>query len=143
VIGPQTQTTRAAELAKYVVFESPLQSVADTPDAYRGQPGLDFLAEVPATWDETRFIAGTLGHSIVLARRKGDTWYLGAMTDAARTINVSLGFLGKRRYVARTWQDGATPTDLATANRTLGATDSLALTLNASGGAVAVLAPVR
>jgi alpha-glucosidase len=141
--GPQTQTTRAAELAKYVVFESPLQSIADTPDAYRGQPGLDFLAEVPASWDETRFIAGTLGQSIVLARRRGDSWYLGAMTDAAQTIAVPLGFLGKRRYVARTWQDGATPTDLATASRTVGATDSLALTLAASGGAVAVLAPVR
>jgi alpha-glucosidase len=141
--SPQTQTTRAAELAKYVVFESPLQSIADTPDAYRGQPGLDFLAEVPVSWDETRFIAGTLGQSIVLARRKGDSWYLGAMTDAAQTIAVPLGFLGKRRYVARTWQDGATPTDLATASRTVGATDSLALTLAASGGAVAVLAPVR
>ena len=79
----------------------------------------------------------------VLARRKGDNWYLGAMTDAAQTIAVPLGFLGKRRYVARTWQDGATPTDLATASRTVGTTDSLALTLAASGGAVAVLAPVR
>lgn len=141
--GPQTQTTRAAELAKYVVFESPLQSVADTPDAYRGQPGLDFLAEVPASWDETRFIAGNIGASIVLARRRGDVWYVGAMTDAARSVTVPLAFLGKGRYAARTWGDGAAPTDLVTASRTVAAADTLTLTLHAAGGAAAILSPVR
>ncbi|EZP56770.1 MULTISPECIES: glycoside hydrolase family 97 protein [Sphingomonas] len=143
VNGPQTQTTRAAELAKYVVFESPLQSVADTPDAYRGQPGLDFLAEVPASWDETRFVQGTLGELIVLARRKGDRWYLGAMTDAGQTIAVPLTFLGKGRYRVRTWQDGATAADLATGGGTVDATSTLPLALHASGGGVAILTPVR
>ena len=141
--GPQTQTSRAAELAKYVVYESPLQSVADTPDAYRGQPGLDFLSEVPATWDETRFIAGAIGQSIVLARRKGDRWYVGAMTDAARDVTVPLAFLGKGRYTARLWSDGAAATDLSTASRTVDAGDSLTLTLKASGGAAAIIAPAR
>ncbi|AOW25271.1 hypothetical protein AVM11_07195 [Sphingomonas melonis TY] len=141
--GPETQTSRAAELAKYVVYESPLQSVADTPDAYRGQPGLDFLGEVPATWDETRFVAGTIGESIVIARRKGDRWYLGAMTDAARTVTVPLTFLGKARYTARLWQDGSAPTDLVTASRAVGAADTLTLDLHAAGGAAAILAPAR
>lgn len=141
--GPQTQTSRAAELAKYVVYESPLQSVADTPDAYRGQPGLDFLSEVPATWDETRFIAGAIGQSIVLARRKGDRWYVGAMTDAARDVTVPLAFLGKGRFTARLWSDGAAATDLSTASRTVDAGDSLTLTLKASGGAAAIIAPAR
>ena len=141
--GPQTQTTRAAELAKYVVFESPLQSVADTPDAYRGQPGVDFLADVPATWDETRFLAGILGESIVLARRKGRTWYIGAMTDAARTIAVPLSFLGKGGYVVRTWADGTAPTDVSTTSTTVDATATLTLDLHASGGAAVILTPVR
>ena len=141
--GPQTQTSRAAELAKYVVFESPLQSVADTPDAYRGQPGLDFLSEVPATWDETRVLAGAMGESIVLARRKGKVWYVGAMTDAAQDIAVPLAFLGKGRYVARLWGDGASATDLATSSRTVDGGDSLNLTLKPSGGAAAILAPAR
>lgn len=141
--GPQTQTTRAAELAKYVVFDSPLQSLADTPDAYRGQPGLDFLADVPATWDETRFLSGTLGESIVLARRKGRTWYIGAMTDAARTIAVPLSFLGKGQYDARLWSDGAAPTDLAAIRRRVDATATLTLDLHASGGAAVILTPVR
>ncbi|MGP7795444.1 glycoside hydrolase family 97 protein [Sphingomonas sp. CLY1604] len=141
--GPETQTTRAAELAKYVVYESPLQSVADTPDAYRGQPGLDFLAEVPASWDETRFVTGTLGESIAIARRKGERWYIGAMTDAARSVAVPLSFLGTGRYAARLWQDGTAPTDLVTASRTVAATDTLMLDLHAAGGAAAILAPAR
>jgi alpha-glucosidase len=141
--APETQTSRAAELAKYVVYESPLQSVADTPDAYRGQPGLDFLGEVPATWDETRFVAGTIGESIVIARRKGDRWYLGAMTDAAGTVTVPLTFLGKGRYAARLWQDGSAPIDLVTTSRSVGAADTLTLDLHAAGGAAAILAPAR
>ena len=141
--GPETQTTRAAELAKYVVFESPLQSVADTPDAYRGQPGLDFLAQVPATWDETRFIAGAIGKSIVLARRSGDTWYLGAMTDAAATVTVPLGFLGKGRYRATSWADGARPTDLVTRTDPVAADGTLTFALSAAGGAAAIIAPAR
>ncbi len=139
--GPQTQTTRAAELAKFVVFESPLQSVADTPDAYRGQPGLDFLAAVPATWDETRFLSGTMGESIAIARRKDRTWYVGAMTDAARSVTVPLSFLGKGSYTARLWSDGATATDLATTSRRVDAAATLTLDLHAAGGAAAILAP--
>ena len=142
--GPQVQTTRAAELAKYVVFESPLQSVADSPDAYRGQPGLDFLEAVPATWDETRFLSGTIGESIVVARRRGDTWYLGAMTDAARTVTVPLAFLAKAtRYTARVWGDGAAATDLVPATRTVDAAATLTLKLHATGGAAAIIAPAR
>ena len=141
--GPQTQTTRAAELAKYVVFESPLQSLADTPDAYRRQPGLDFLARVPASWDETRFLAGTMGESIAIARRKGKVWYIGAMTDAARSLAVPLTFLGKGGYEVRLWGDGAAPTDLAITRRRVDAAATLPFDLHAAGGAAAILTPVR
>lgn len=141
--GPQTQTTRAAELAKYVVYESPLQSVADTPDAYRGQPGLDFLAAVPATWDETRFLTGSIGESIAIARRRGDRWYIGAMTDTARRMTIPLSFLKPGRHGVRLWGDGAVPTDLATSSSTVQAGDVLTLDLAAAGGAAAIIAPLR
>lgn len=142
-VGPEVQTTRGQTLAMYVVYESPLESIADSPDAYRGQPGLDFLAAVPATWDETRFLTGELGEHIAVARRSGRTWYIGAMTDAARTITLPLGFLGTGRYRARTWTDGATPTDLVTATRAVTARDALTLTLAASGGAAAIVEPAQ
>ncbi|GAA3703605.1 glycoside hydrolase family 97 protein [Sphingomonas cynarae] len=141
--GPQTQTTRAAELAKYVVYESPLQSVADTPDAYRGQPGLDFLAAVPATWDETRFLTGSIGESIAIARRRGDRWYIGAMTDTARRMTIPLSFLKPGRHGVRLWGDGAAPTDVAASSSTVQADDTLTLDLAAAGGAAAIIAPLR
>lgn len=137
--APEVQTTRAAGLAMYVVYESPLGSVADSPDAYRGQPGLDFLREVPATWDETRFLAGDIGAYVAIARRKGKSWYIGAMTDAARAVTLPLGFLGTGRYVARSWTDGAAPTDLVTGRTTATRTDSLTLKLAATGGAAVIL----
>lgn len=141
--APEVQTTRAAELAKYVVFESPLQSVADSPDAYRGQPGLDFLAAVPTSWDETRFLAGRIGEDVAIARRKGDVWYIGAMTDAARTLSLPLGFLAKGRFAVRSWQDGPAPTDLVVASRAVDAGDTLSLPLARAGGAAVTITPVR
>ncbi len=140
--GPQTQTTRGAALAMYVVYESPLQSVADSPDAYRGGQGVDFLTDVPSSWDETRFLAGDLGTFVAVARRKGDRWYVGAMTDAARTITLPLGFLGRGRFLARTWEDGATATSVRTGERGVTAGGTLTLRLAASGGGVATLSPV-
>ena len=143
--APQVQTTRGQALAMYVVFDSPLQSVADSPDAYRGQPGLDFLSEVPSSWDETRFLGGEPGRSIVVARRRGQRWFVGAMTDGRRTVTVPLAFLGSDggRYALRRWQDGAGPTDLATDRRTVSAADRLTLTLAPAGGGVAIIEPVH
>lgn len=138
-VAPETQTTRGAALAMYVVFESPLQSVADSPDAYRDQQGTEFLSAVPATWDETRFISGNLGEHIAIARRSGDVWYVGAMTDAAVTLTVPLSFLGSGNYIVRTWEDGVAATDLVEQHRTVTQQGSLQLRLQPSGGAVAIL----
>ena len=92
---PLVQTTRGQALAMYVIYESPLQAVADTPDAYKGQAGADFLTIVPTTWDETRFLAGEIGQFVVIARRNGADWFLGAMTnELERTLTVSAVFLG-------------------------------------------------
>ncbi len=142
--GPQTQTTRAHGLAMYVAFDSPLATLADTPDAYRGEPGMDFLEAVPTSWDETRFVAGDIGDHVAIARRKGRTWYLGAMTnETGRALSVPLTFLGRGRFAARLWQDGGTPMALARSDRRVRAAGKLALTLAASGGAVAIIEPLQ
>jgi alpha-glucosidase len=137
---PFVQTTRAHGLSMYVVYLSPLGSVADSPDTYAASPaGFDFIREVPASWDETRFLAGETGDYIVLARRKGRTWYLGAMNgDTARTISIPLSFLGKKPVTARIWTDGDKPDAVALATRKLSAIDSIDLPLAATGGAVAI-----
>lgn len=141
---PQVQTTRGQALAMYVVYDSPLQMVSDSPDAYAQGLGLSFISEVPTTWDETRFVAGEIGESIVLARRKGRDWYVGAMTnELPRTLRVPLDFLGPDgTWCARQWLDGATPMDVTESGRCgLAGTDVLMLPLAGSGGAAVRLTP--
>jgi alpha-glucosidase len=105
---PMSQGTRTQQMAQYVVYESPLQYLAATPSDYRTAPEFTrLLAGIPTTWDETRAIAGAVGDYLVLARRKGDTWYLAAMTDwTPRTLEVPLSFLQPGTYSATIVADG-------------------------------------
>jgi len=113
---PMVQTTRGQQLAMFVVYECPLQSVADSPDRYRNAAGFDFIKAVPADWDETRFIAGDTGEYVVLARRKGSDWYVGAMTnETARTIDVPLSFLGATKFTATPGRTAPRPPTLCPA----------------------------
>ncbi|WP_313534962.1 glycoside hydrolase family 97 protein [Sphingomonas sp.] len=138
---PMVQSTRAHGLAMYVVFLSPLQAVADSPDTYAASPaGFDFIRQVPTSWDETRFLAGETGAYIVLARRKGKSWYLGAMNDEkARTVSVPLDFLGARGAEARIWRDGAAPDAVQVETKRVSRDAPLTLNLAATGGAVAAI----
>jgi len=139
---PQTQTTRGQALAMYVVFDSPLQMVSDDPDAYRDAAGFDFIRRVPTAWDETRFIDGEPGRDIVLARRQGRTWYLGAMVAGqARAERVPLRFLAPGKYRASVWQDGDTPRAVLRSERIVSPADVLDLQLAAAGGAAVILEP--
>ena len=138
-------TTRGQAVAMYVVYDSPLQMVSDAPAAYKNADGTwadgaQFIQQVPTTWDETRILAGDIGQYIVSARRKGNTWYLGAMTnEAARTIKVPLAFLGKGGFSAQVLEDGKDQNHLCTSTRQVTAGQSLTLKLAPSGGAVAVI----
>lgn len=134
--APQVMGTRAHQLAMFVVYESPLQMVADSPDVYIDAPGADFLSLVPATWDETRVLSGAIGEHIAIARRAGDTWYIGAMTDeTARTLELPLDFLPAGRHLAALWLDGEAPTDVHRSEQAIDAGDRLLLQLASGGGA--------
>jgi alpha-glucosidase len=93
---PMSQGTRCHQLAMYVVYESPLQMLCDAPSAYRREPEMmEFLRKVPTTWDETRVLHGAIGQHVTVARRKGDLWYVGSMTDwTPRELSLDLGFIG-------------------------------------------------
>jgi alpha-glucosidase len=145
---PQVMGTRSRQLAMFVVYESPAQMVCDYPGAYRGQPGLDFLKVVPTNWDETRCLDGAIGEHIVVARRKGDVWYLGAMTDEQpRTLEIPLDFLkAGQTYKVESWSDpasGGMATELARSQAECmgGAQQKLTLRMSAGGGAAMVLTP--
>ncbi|GAA2073098.1 glycoside hydrolase family 97 catalytic domain-containing protein [Actinomadura alba] len=105
-LGTRVQTTSAAQLALYTTFFSPAQMLADTPENYAAHPGFAFLKNMPATWDETRVLDSVIGDHTTTARRNGDTWYLGAITDENdRTLQVPLSFLPNGTFVAETYAD--------------------------------------
>jgi alpha-glucosidase len=80
--------------------------VADYPSAYRGHPALPVLAAIPTTWDETRCLAGKVGELIVIARRHGSEWWVGAMGGReARAVEIPLRFLGPGRFQAEIYRD--------------------------------------
>jgi alpha-glucosidase len=136
-LAPEVQTTRAQGLAMYVIYDSPFACVSDSPAHYLGQDGLDFLSAVPTSWDETRFLAGDLGEYVVVARRRGADWYVGAMTDdRPRSVELRLDFLGAGDYRARVYADGRLPNELVISDQTARRGGQLHLMLAGSGGAV-------
>jgi len=94
--APMSLGTRSHQLAMYIVYGSPLQMLADSPSNYLAEPeAMEFLGPVPSVWDETRVLGGQLGDYVVVARRSGAAWYLGAMTDwTSRKIQIDTSFLG-------------------------------------------------
>jgi alpha-glucosidase len=139
---PQVQTTRGHGLGMFVVYESPFQMVADSPDVYHNVGEFDFVKLVPTAWDETRFVAGDIDDYVVVARRKGKYWYIGAMgNEKARNIRVPLGFLGAGEFRAKVYQDGATPTSINQSVLGVTSSDVLELKLAPSGGAAVLLGP--
>lgn len=142
---PMSQGTRAHQLALYIVYESPLQMLADSPTNYRREPEcLEFLAGVPTVWDETRVLDARLADYVLVARRKGADWYLGALTDeAGRDLVVDLSFLGEAEYDLTAYQDGLNAdrngNDYKKLTRRVRRTDSIAVHMAPVGGWAAVL----
>jgi alpha-glucosidase len=106
---PMSLGTRCHQLALYVVFESPLQMLCDSPSHYLREPGcMEFLGPVPAVWDETRVLAAKVGDYIVIARKSGHDWYLGALTDGTpRALTIDFSFLDTGEYTIEFYRDGA------------------------------------
>jgi alpha-glucosidase len=143
-IAPPVQGTHGHQLAMYVVYLNHLPMMADYPQAYRGQPGFDFIVDVPTTWDETRVLVAEPETCIVIARRRGDAWYLGGMTaDEARDLELPLDFLHDGPYEATLYLDDPSggPTALHENRQNTTREQSLTVTIPRSGGFAARLAP--
>jgi alpha-glucosidase len=143
--APLVMGTPSRTLASYVVYLNHLPMVADYPSAYRGHPGLPMLAKVPTTWDDTKVLSGAVGEHIVIARRSGADWYVGAMNDRRRrTIEVPLQFLGTGRYRAEVYADDLQGTTRQLVRRTqdVSARDVLEAQLESAGGYMMRLTPL-
>ncbi len=147
-VAPVVKGTRARTLASYVVFENYLPMVADYPAAYRNQPGLEFLRQVPATWDETRVLNGAPGQFITIARRRGNEWYVGSMAGTdPRRLAIQLDFLGGGPYEAELYEDdpdaSRPPASINRRRMQVTAADTLQADMVGAGGYAVRLVPVQ
>lgn len=139
--GRRGHTTVAKQLSYYVNYFSGVQMAADLPEHYAGTPGLKFIEDVPARWDETRVLSATVGDHLVTARRSGHEWFVGAMTgEQAQTLRYPLSFLGHGRWVAEAYTDAqatdyrTNPTALAVNSTIVTSKSAFVAALERSGG---------
>jgi len=105
---PMSLGTRCHQLAMYVVYESPLQMLSDSPSNYLREPEMmEFLAAVPTEWDETKVLDARIADYVLVARRNGADWYVGAMTDwTPRELEIDFSFLPEGEFQLKAYQDG-------------------------------------
>jgi alpha-glucosidase len=104
------KTTSAHQMGLSVIFYSPFQFVYwyDKPSDYRGEPEVEFFDHLPTVWDTTKVISGEIGQYISIARKSGEKWFLGCITNNdARKMEIPLDFLDKdKKYTANIYSDG-------------------------------------
>jgi alpha-glucosidase len=143
-INPYVMSTRCHMLAMYVVLENHIVMLCDTPQAYKDQPGFEVLRSVPGNWDETRVPAAMLNQYLSVARRSGQTWWVGTINNGTpRTVQVPMDFLGSGEYEVRMYKDapdcGTDPDHLVTEDFSVRRGDSVRLDLPSDGGAVFII----
>jgi alpha-glucosidase len=105
---PESQGTRAHQVALYIIFESPLQMLSDSPSNYmKEQETTDYIVNIPVVWDDIIGIDGKTGEYVLLARRSGKEWFVGALTNwDSRDLDLDLSFLPAGKYSMDIFQDG-------------------------------------
>jgi len=147
--APASQGTRCQQLAMYVVYESPLQMLADSPTNYYREPEcMEFLSKVPVVWDDTKVISAKVSDYVLVARKSGDTWFLGAMTDwTSREMVIDFSYLDEGNYNIKIWQDGINAdrngNDFKIIKGVIKRTDKHRIKLASGGGFVAILEKVK
>jgi alpha-glucosidase len=141
--SPFVMGTRCRQLAMYVLYKGGLQMLSDLPAEYRKEPQiLEFLKAVPVTWDETIVLQAKLGKHLLLARKSGTSWYIGAMNDSQPfETTLKLDFLDSgKKYTTSTWADGVNagknPMDFKVTKTMLVQGDTLTIQLAKAGGMV-------
>ena len=153
VMGPVSYTpfhlqrsigSLAYQLGQTVIYEAGIQIFAERYDRILGFSGVGFLKSLPSTWDDTRFIDGVPSSHAMIARRKGDAWFVGGITRDARTASIPLRFLPVgTAYEAEIYRDGADKSALVIEKRIVKGSDVLSVPMLAAGGFAVRLTPVR
>jgi len=146
---PMGWGTRAHAMALFVILNSPMTMLPGSPTDYNKEKECtDFLARIPVEWDETRLLTGKISKYTVLARRNGNDWHIGAITnDDARTVSIKTDFLQPGQYQLEFIEDGinaaTAATDYKLVRRTLTAGESLEIKMAPGGGWLARITPVQ
>lgn len=143
---PMSLGTRCQELAEYIIINSSLEMLADSPDGYRKYPDiLNYLSEVPASWDETKALSAKVGEYAVVAKRKGNKWYVAGMNAwGGRKLDVDFSFLGKNRSIemkifADTEKSNDDANQYVSKSLTLNTAKPLEIYMASGGGFVAII----
>lgn len=136
---PMTKGTRTQQMAMTVVYECGILSLCESPKIYEKLPEFDFIKKVPAAWDSTIVLDGKIGEYIIIARKKDDYWFIGAMTDQnSRDIMLDLSFLENFNYEADIYSDAGDadtdPTHVSISKQKVNAADKLQFRLAKGGG---------
>ncbi len=144
---PMSMGTRVHQIAMYVNFESPLQMLADSPSNYYAElESTEFISRIPTEWDNTKVLKAKVGEYLIIARKRGNNWYIGGMTnEKAREFTIDFSFLDNKEYTADIIKDGINVDkyagDYKKETRTISKKGNLKITLAPSGGWVAILTP--
>jgi len=140
-----SQGTRCHQLAMYVIYEEPIKMLSDNPTIYmKEQECTDFISRIPTTFDETVAMDGKVGEYAVIARRKANTWYVGAMGNwDARELILDFSFLAKGNYEVEYFMDGINADREATDYKKeivkIDSGDKIKIQLSTGGGWAAIL----
>ncbi|MDE6217338.1 glycoside hydrolase family 97 protein [Bacteroides sp.] len=142
---PASVGTRCHQLGMYVIYESPLQMLCDSPSNYLREPEcMEFLSQVPVVWDETRVLKAAVGEYVVVARRSGDTWFIGGMAGAkGQKFEIDLDFISKKNKTLTYWEDGVNvdlnANDFARRSRKVQQGNKITINMYDGGGYVAII----
>jgi len=146
---PMSMGTRAHQMAMNVVYESPLQMMADSPSNYLKEPECtEFISRIPTIWEQTKVLAASVGNYIIVARKNGNNWFIGAMSDEeAREFTLDFKFLDGGEYVIEMIEDGLNAdryaSDYKKVSGKISRNDQMKIKLAPGGGWVARLSPAQ
>jgi len=144
---PSSQGTRVHQMALYVVFESPLQMLSDSPSNYvKEQECTDFLVRVPVIWDNVKVLEAKIGNYLLLARQSGKDWFIGALTNwDRRDMEMTLSFLPAGEYSLEIFQDGVNADryaqDFKHIKTSVKSGDKMKIAMAPGGGWIAKISP--
>lgn len=138
-VRPFAQGTRAHQMAMYVCYFEPLKMLSDSPSEYLREPECAaFMARCPTTWDETRVLDGKIGEYVLMLRRSGKNWYIGAMSTDQKEIELNLDFLPRGEFEMESFSDGVNSNrigyDYKREIKRVNASDKIKFKMSSAGG---------